>query len=392
MGTGRQAAYGPPMNEPSVARPLVICVINEAWFFRSHFLPWAQAAAATGFDVVVVATPGEAERGIAAAGIGFVASRASRRGLLPRGLWPAARQVAGLVDPARPTLIHAFGLHGMAIAALSRRMARPAATVVSVTGLGFLASGAGIGRAVAAALAKGLARSLDGPGTVWLTENAGDGAALGLDADARAGRLVQLAGAGVDLAAFGPQPLPPPRPLRLVMVARMIRSKGVDIAVAALGQARARGIDATLSIAGEPDPGNPRSYTAAELAAFAEAPGVRMLGGRDNIPALLAAGHVFILPSRGGEGLPKALLEAAAAGRPAIVTDVPGCRDFVRQGETGWIVPTGDALALAEAIAAAASADLAAMGGAARAEAEASAGVASIAAQVVAVYRRVLAG
>lgn len=372
-------------------RPLVICVINEAWFFRSHFLSWARAAEAAGFDVVVTAAPGDAVHDIEAAGIGFVASPAERRGLAPRGLWAAARQVAGLVDPARPSIVHAFGLHGMAIAALARRMARPAGTVVSVTGLGFLASGAGIGHALAALAAKGMVRALDGPATVWLTENADDGARLGLDVAASAGRLVQLDGAGVDLAAFAPRPLPPRPPLRLVMVARMIRSKGVDLAVAALAQARALGIDATLTVAGGPDPANPRSYGAAELETFAGAPGVHMLGARDDVPALLAGGHVFLLPSRGGEGLPKSLLEAAAAGRPAIVTDVPGCREFVRPGETGWVVPGGDVQALADAIATAAGADLAAMGAAARSRAEGSAGIESIAAEVVAVYRRMVA-
>ncbi|MBL8571959.1 MAG: glycosyltransferase [Phreatobacter sp.] len=371
-----------------MTKPLVVCVINEAWFFRSHFLPWAKAAVAADFEVIVAAASGDADREITAAGIGFVPSPAERRGLVPRGLWAAARQVARLVNPSRPTIIHAFGLHGMAIAALARRLARPAGTVVSVTGLGFLAISTGIGCGVAKVVAKGLARSLDGSATIWLTENAEDSVALGLDGAARAGRLVQLVGVGVDLAAFKPQPFPPLQPLRLIMVARMIRSKGADLAVAALVEARAQGIDATLSIAGDPDTANPRSYGTTELAAFAETPGVYILGARNDVPALLAGAHVFLLPSRGGEGLPKALLEAAAAGRPAIVTDVPGCRDFVTAGKTGWVVPAGDAGALASAIAEAACADLAAMGTAARAEVEASAVDGEIAARVVSVYRR----
>jgi glycosyltransferase involved in cell wall biosynthesis len=56
------------------------------------------------------------------------------------------------------------------------------------------------------------------------------------------------------------------------------------------------------------------------------------------------------VPSRGGEGLPRALLEAAATGRPLIVSDVPGCRHFVRHEREGLIVPAGDAAALAAAI------------------------------------------
>jgi len=64
----------------------------------------------------------------------------------------------------------------------------------------------------------------------------------------------------------------------------------------------------------------------------------------------LAAHHVACLPSRGGEGLPRSLLEAAAAGRACLTTDVPGCRTLVRDGVEGLIVPPGDAAALAAAL------------------------------------------
>ena len=68
-----------------------------------------------------------------------------------------------------------------------------------------------------------------------------------------------------------------------------------------------------------------------------------------DIAALWARAHIAVLPSR-REGLPKSLLEAAACGRPMIATDVPGCREIVRPGETGLLVPVDDAPALADAI------------------------------------------
>src|SRR5690606_24828257 len=68
-----------------------------------------------------------------------------------------------------------------------------------------------------------------------------------------------------------------------------------------------------------------------------------------DMPALLAASHIVCLPSY-REGLPKALLEAAAAGRPIVTTDVPGCREVVRDGENGVLVPPRDAPALAAAL------------------------------------------
>jgi glycosyltransferase involved in cell wall biosynthesis len=59
---------------------------------------------------------------------------------------------------------------------------------------------------------------------------------------------------------------------------------------------------------------------------------------------------IFVLPARNREGMPRAMLEAAACARPLIVTDVPGCRHFVRDGIEGIVVPAGDASALAEAL------------------------------------------
>jgi len=68
------------------------------------------------------------------------------------------------------------------------------------------------------------------------------------------------------------------------------------------------------------------------------------------VASVLARAHIAVLPSRGGEGLPKSLLEAAACGLALIAGDVPGCRDIVRDGETGILVPPGDVNALADAI------------------------------------------
>ncbi|WP_164094413.1 glycosyltransferase, partial [Stenotrophomonas maltophilia] len=68
--------------------------------------------------------------------------------------------------------------------------------------------------------------------------------------------------------------------------------------------------DVSLTLVGAGDPRNPRAYMAAELAGFAATEGVTTLGARDDVARILGEHHAFILPSRGGEGLPKALLEA----------------------------------------------------------------------------------
>ena len=369
-------------------RPRILFVINEDWFFQSHFLPWALAARDAGFEIVLHAARGSAADSIEAERIKVVAAKAARAGLVPKNLWPAARQVAQLIEPARPTLVHAFGLHGMAIASLARTISGAFPTVVSVTGLGFLAaSRTPAKRFASGALALAARSALDGGRTVWLTENPSDAVTMGLKRASRTGRVVQLGGAGVDIAAFTARPPLPRPPLKLALVARMIRSKGVDLAVAAVAALRAEGLDVTLTLVGAGDPLNPRAYTVDELAAFAATPGVTVLGARRDIAAILAGHHAFILPSRGGEGLPKALLEAAAGGLPAVVTDVPGCREFVLEGVTGTIARADDVGSLAEAIRRLHAADVDAMGRAVRGRVSDGYSIETVAATVVGVYR-----
>ena len=373
-----------------VPAPRILCVINEAWFFRSHFLPWARMARDSGFRVAVLAAP---QDGVAWAepSIALHAAGARRGGLVPRGLWTTAGELRHLArsDGGAP-LVHAFGLHGMAILALARLRGLSTPRVVSITGLGFLATVAPPLQWAARRATAALARFCDGHRTVWLAENDADPLALGLHRALGEGRVVTLAGAGVDLAEFTVSPLPKAPPLRLIFIARLVRSKGLDLAVAALRQARASGVDATLTVVGEADPANPRALTAEDCASLAAEPGVTWLGRREDVAALLADHHLFVLPSRGGEGLPRALLEAAAAGRPALVTAVPGCRDFVEHGVTGFVVPIEDSNALASAIGCAVGADLAAMGANAFAKVERVGSVGQVARRVVKIYFRLI--
>jgi len=102
-------------------------------------------------------------------------------------------------------------------------------------------------------------------------------------------------------------------------------------------------------MAGAIDSGNPSALDAATLSRWQRAGAVEWLGQREDAPELIAASHVVCLPSY-REGLPKTLLEAAASGRAAIASDVPGCRDAVEDGVTGLLVPARDAAALAVAM------------------------------------------
>jgi glycosyltransferase involved in cell wall biosynthesis len=130
----------------------------------------------------------------------------------------------------------------------------------------------------------------------------------------------------------------------------MIRQKGIEEFVRAAELLRKRDCDVHMVLAGDADEGNPDAIRVQDLQRWAEEGLVEWRGKVEDIPDLWSMSHIAVLPSRGGEGVPKSLIEAASCGRPIVATDVPGCRDIVRDGQNGVLVPVGDAEKLADAI------------------------------------------
>ena len=173
-------------------------------------------------------------------------------------------------------------------------------------------------------------------------------AAFGIDP----ARLVLIRGSGIDTAHFTPLPEPADPVVRIAVVARMLRSKGVLDAAEAVRRLRARGLPVELLLAGPTDPDNSDTLDEPALQALAAEPGIEWLGQVDDVREVWRQAAIAVLPSTYGEGLPKALLEAAACARPIVAADMPGCREIVRPGETGLLVPPHDVAALTEALAA----------------------------------------
>lgn len=160
-------------------------------------------------------------------------------------------------------------------------------------------------------------------------------------------RLEQVNGTGIDLTAFPAEPMPDGPP-RFLMIARLLRDKGVVEYVEAARVVRAKRPEAAFILIGRLDT-NPASVTAAELEGWTRAGLVTWLGEMDDIRPELARCSAYVLPSY-REGMPRTVLEAMATGRPVIATDVPGCRDAVAAGTTGLLVPPRDPAALAQAM------------------------------------------
>lgn len=338
-------------DQPSFEGAHVVFVVNVDWFFLSHRLPIARAAAARGARVTVItADTGRADR-IRAEGFVHRPLRLSRRGRNPlselRVIWDLAR----LYRTIEPDLIHHVTIKPVLYGSLAARLAVPAAGVVNaVSGLGFAFSDRG--RSFRP-LVLGLYRmALKHTRAITVFQNPQDRALFETEDLVDPGRSVVIRGSGVDVTEFTPTEIPLAPPV-VMLAARLLWDKGVGEFVAAARSVKRARPDIRFVVVGEPDPGNPGTVPEGQLHAWNEEGGVEFWGFRSDMREVLSQATLVVLPTYYPEGVPKILLEAAAMGRPMIATDAPGCREIVRVGETGWQVPARDAPALAETVLAA---------------------------------------
>jgi glycosyltransferase involved in cell wall biosynthesis len=308
----------------------------------------ARAARDDGFEVHVLTHLGEGREAIQREAFATHHLSWRRSSLSPFDNVRAIAEIRRHLHRIRPDIVHAVAMKPALLGGLATSGLRRTAVVTSITGIGsaFLATSLA-GRALQAGMGHTLARLLNRSNAHAIVQNPDDKALLerlGVRAEA----ISLIAGSGVDTEAIQPSP-EPAGPIRIAFVGRMLEDKGVRTLVAAFEMLQQKGIEAGLVLAGEPDPENPTSISSDELAAWGRRPGITVAGHMSDIAGLWARSHIAVLPSR-REGLPKSLLEAAAAGRPMVAADVPGCREVVVHGVTGLLARVDDPADFAAAL------------------------------------------
>jgi glycosyltransferase involved in cell wall biosynthesis len=327
--------------------PKLLYLVTEDWFFVSHFLPMARTARAAGFEVVVATRVRNHAARIAAEGLRVVALEGERRSIGPAAVVRDFARIVQIVRAERPDLVHCIALRMVALGGLAARLGGARGLVLAPTGLGQLWSEeSAANRMARAALRFVIGNLLRGPGTRYLFENIDDAREFRLSGAA----VTIVPGAGVDPADFPPSPEPRAPPLKVAVVARMIAAKGIEDAVVAVRRARDLGAAVELDLYGLPDPSNPRSCSQAELTGWATQPGIAWHGRTGDVAQVWRTHHVAMLLTWYREGVPRALIEAAASGRPIVTTDSPGCRDLVRDHREGMLVGLRDTEAAARAL------------------------------------------
>ncbi len=372
--------------------PKLLFTDGDDGFFLSHRMAVARAALDAGFDVAVacpVAAHGDAIR---AQGVRVLPVPMKRGRVAPLSDLRALAALWRVYRVERPDLVHHVAMKPVLFGGAAARFAGVPASVGALTGLGYAFSSSDPRARLLRPLLRGALRWVLGArGSLCLTQNPDDSAFIaGLGVDRR--RIAVIPGSGVDTARFAPTP-EPDGPIRVAMVSRMLWDKGVGEFVAAARLARPRDPDLRFVLVGAPDESNPAAVPAARLEAWRGEGLVEWRGRSADIAAVWRESHIAVLPSYYGEGLPKSLLEAAACGRPIVAADAPGSREIARDGETALLVPPRDADALAGAVLRLAgdAALRARLGAAGRALVEREFSEARIAAETLALWRRLLA-
>lgn len=327
----------------------VLFVDNDVNSFYSYRIEMARATRDAGFDVHIAAPEGKAAETLLSEGFRFHAVPMTRSGLRP---WKELATIAALFQlyrKLRPDLVHHLRLKPVLYGGLAAYGARVPAVAGLLTGLGYVFIGetrkAMVIRKLVTVSCKVAFRHAN---QRIIFQNPDDQFVFVQNKILPARQTVLIKGSGVDINEYLPTPERDGVPV-VVLASRMLRDKGVDEFVEAATSLRAANVRARFVLVGETDPGNPTAITAEQLQQWADNGVVEWWGHQSNMKDVLAQSHVVCLPSL-REGVPKVLIEAAACGRAIVTTDAPGCREIVRNGENGLLVPVRDSRALAEAL------------------------------------------
>ena len=323
-------------------RMRIVLTVNAAWNIVNFRRPLVEFLVGAGHHITVLAPPDGAEVQLRRMGCAFVPLKMDAKGLSPVDGWRMMRDMKRHFRALKPDVVLSFTIKNNLFGALAAR-SLGIAFIPNVTGLGtaFL-SGWALQR-VAERLYRYCFRDLP----VVFFQNADDRALFLERGLIGSGQARLLPGSGIDLSRFAAAPMPHGRGPVFLMIARLIRDKGVLEYAEAARIVKRSTPSAQFRILG-PAAENRSAIPSETVAGWSADIDLDYLGETDDVRPHIAQADCVVLPSY-REGAPRTLIEAAAMARPLIATDVPGCRAVVQNGVTGFLCAMQDADSLAAA-------------------------------------------
>lgn len=298
-------------------------------------------------DVQLADLPGTGSR-LESVGVRYVPIRMDRQSKNPIRDIGTFTQLCRLVRQFHPDIVLTYAMKSSIYGSLAAKLSGIGERYSEITGLGYLfGAGSGLSRIVQTLARRMLRAALSGSTMVFFQNPD--------DRDEFAARRILpptaptmvVGGSGVDVEDFVPVPFPAP-PTVFLLIGRVQYDKGVAEYAESAKMLRAQHPEARFQLLGPLDD-HPSAIPRQVLQQWTREGAIEFLGGTTDVKPFIAAAHVYVLPSY-REGTPRSALEAMAMGRPVITTDAPGCREVVRDGDNGFLVPVRNAPALAAAM------------------------------------------
>lgn len=322
----------------------IVYLVTEDWYFVSHRLVLAIAARDAGYSVTVITNCNSDCIKIMAEGMQVIQLKMDRSSLNPLTAIKEIFELIKIFKKINPDIIHNVSLRPVVVGGIAARLAGFRNIVSAINGLGYVFTGKNT-NPVVRFIVKNTLYVLLRLG-VTIAQNNDDYQFLRNLSDPKNQNIKLILGSGVEVSHFSLKS-ESGKGCLVMMASRLLFDKGLREFIEAAKALSNE--DIRFVIVGKLDPENPTGISAAELDALTSSTKIEIWGFSDDIAHTLAKADIFCLPSY-GEGMPKVLLEAMASELACITTDVPGCREAVKHGVTGFIVPPRDSTALSEAI------------------------------------------
>jgi len=323
----------------------IAIVANSAWYLANFRLTLFERLRCSGHEVVAISPIDIHTARLTSKEFRHIEWRMNASSRNPLSEWLAIRHLARLLKEFDAEAIFSYTPKANIYSGLALG-SRRCIFVPNVSGLGY----AFVQKNLLAGLVKSLYRSSFTAASHVFFQNEEDRSLF-----ARAGLVdqrptVRLPGSGVDLTRFAAAPLPLAQRRIILFVGRMLVDKGVIDLIQAIRRLPHRHQQLEVWLLGPLGGEHPNSVPQSSIESWVSEGIVRYLGETDDVRPIIAQADAIVLPSVYREGVPRSLLEAAAMGRPTITYDMPGCRDAVSAGVTGWICASRDVDGLTTAI------------------------------------------
>jgi len=330
--------------------PKIILTANTDWFLYNFRYALIHHLLDNGFEVVLVTPPGKYHQRFLDDGFKWIPWKLRRRSVMPWVELSALLRIAQICSLERPDIIHHHTIKPVLYGSLAAALVRTPVIVNSISGRGYVFSGGDFqSRLIQRIIRPFYRRVLQNTSSTVIFENQADQNYFIESGLVLPKQSCLIEGVGADPERFSPTPEPEEGPIIIVMAARTLWDKGVGVFVDAARILKQR-LQVRMVLVGEPDPGNPRSLKARALKEWHRQGIIEWWGWQQDMERIFQQAHIVALPTMYGEGVPRALIEGAACGRPVVATDMPGCRSVVQHEHNGLLIPPKDPNALAQAL------------------------------------------